>query len=88
MVITDSGGIQEETTFLKIQCLTVRDNTERPITSEIGTNHMVGTDFNKVVEVTKSILSGNKKVGKIPDLWDGKASERIVEIIFNDFCKK
>jgi UDP-N-acetylglucosamine 2-epimerase (non-hydrolysing) len=88
LVVTDSGGIQEETTFLKVQCLTVRDNTERPITSEIGTNHMVGTDFEKVVSVTKSILAGNLKEGEIPDLWDGKASERIVEIIFNDLCNK
>ena len=84
LVITDSGGIQEETTFLGIQCITVRDNTERPITSEIGTNHMIGTDFNEVIIATKSIIAGNYKAGVIPDLWDGKASERIVEIINNN----
>lgn len=82
LVITDSGGIQEETTFLGIQCITVRDNTERPITSEIGTNHMIGTDFNKVVLAAESILAGQKKVGSIPEYWDGKASDRIVEIIY------
>lgn len=82
LVVTDSGGIQEETTFLGVQCITVRDNTERPITSEIGTNHMIGTDFNKVVIASKSILDGHKKVGSIPEYWDGKASERIVEIIY------
>ncbi len=82
LVITDSGGIQEETTFLGVQCITVRDNTERPSTYEIGTNHMIGTDFNKVVKAAKSNLSGNKKDGTIPELWDGKASDRIVEIIY------
>jgi len=83
LVITDSGGIQEETTFLGVQCITVRENTERPSTSEIGTNHMIGTDFNKVVLSARGILSGNIKKGSIPELWDGKASERITEIIYN-----
>jgi len=87
LVVTDSGGIQEETTFLGVQCITVRDNTERPITSEIGTNHMIGTDFYKVVTAAKIILEGDKKIGRIPDLWDGKASQRIVEILFNSICK-
>jgi UDP-N-acetylglucosamine 2-epimerase (non-hydrolysing) len=81
LVITDSGGIQEETTYLGVQCITVRDNTERPITSEIGTNHMIGTDLNKVFESAEQILSGKNKVGGIPELWDGKAAERIAEII-------
>ena len=82
LVVTDSGGIQEETTFLGVQCITVRDNTERPSTSEIGTNHMIGTDFDKVVEASKEILSGKIKKGKVPELWDGKASDRITEIIY------
>ncbi len=82
LVVTDSGGIQEETTFLGVQCITVRDNTERPITTEIGTNHLIGTDFNKAFLVSKLILDGNKKPGRIPELWDGKASERIVEIVY------
>lgn len=83
LVVTDSGGIQEETTFLGVQCITVRDNTERPITSEIGTNHMIGTDLNKVVVAAKLILDGQIKVGSIPEYWDGKASERIVKVIYN-----
>ncbi len=87
LVVTDSGGIQEETTFLGIQCITVRDSTERPITSEIGTNHMIGTDFQKVVVAAKLILGGRIKNGRIPELWDGKASERIVEIVYKSICK-
>ncbi|NOY51637.1 MAG: UDP-N-acetylglucosamine 2-epimerase (non-hydrolyzing) [Chlorobi bacterium] len=82
LVITDSGGIQEETTFLGIQCITVRDSTERPVTSEIGTNHIIGTDLDKVVASAKHILDGNIKVGRLPDLWDGKAAERIAELIY------
>lgn len=82
LVITDSGGIQEETTFLGVQCITARDSTERPVTSEIGTNHMIGTDLDKVVLAAEKILSGNLKEGQRPDLWDGKASERITDIIY------
>lgn len=81
LVITDSGGIQEETTFLGVQCLTVRNNTERPVTVDIGTNQLIGTDFNKVRKAAREVLSGKKKSGKIPELWDGKAAERIAEII-------
>jgi len=81
LVITDSGGIQEESTYLCVQCLTLRENTERPITVEVGTNHLVGTDFKKAETAALEILSGKKKVGKIPELWDGKAAERIVEIL-------
>jgi len=87
LVITDSGGIQEETTFLGVQCITVRDNTERPITSEIGTNHMIGTDLPKVVKAAKEVLSGKIKHGKIPELWDGKAADRIAEIVYKSICK-
>jgi UDP-N-acetylglucosamine 2-epimerase (non-hydrolysing) len=83
LVITDSGGIQEETTYLEVQCITVRKNTERPVTVEIGTNHLVGTDFKKVEETAMSVLDGNIKKGIIPELWDGKAAERIVNIILN-----
>lgn len=81
LVLTDSGGIQEETTFLGVQCITIRDNTERPVTVEIGTNHLAGTDLNKVKSTALNILSGNIKSGKIPELWDGKTADRIVEII-------
>ena len=81
MVITDSGGIQEETTFLGIQCITVRDNTERPVTVEIGTNHLVGINFESAETAARNILSGKIKPGKIPDLWDGHAATRIVSIL-------
>lgn len=81
LVITDSGGIQEESTYLGVQCLTLRENTERPVTVEVGTNHLIGTDFRKAEAAALEILSGKKKAGNIPELWDGKAAERIVEIL-------
>lgn len=84
LVITDSGGIQEESTYLGVQCLTLRENTERPITVEVGTNHLIGTDFTKAEVAALGILSGKKKIGKIPELWDGKAAERIVEILMRE----
>lgn len=80
-VLTDSGGIQEETTYLQIPCLTMRENTERPITCEIGSNTMVGTDFEKIESCISDILNGTYKKWEIPPFWDGKAAERIVEII-------
>jgi UDP-N-acetylglucosamine 2-epimerase (non-hydrolysing) len=81
LVITDSGGIQEETTFLGIPCITVRENTERPITIAIGTNVLVGRDMNRVKIEARKILSGAAKTGSIPPLWDGRAGERIAAII-------
>jgi UDP-N-acetylglucosamine 2-epimerase (non-hydrolysing) len=81
LVITDSGGVQEETTFLGIPCLTVRDNTERPITVTMGTNTLVGADMNRLLEETCRILSSEIKKGQIPPLWDGQASERIARLI-------
>ncbi len=87
LVITDSGGIQEETTFLRVQCITVRDNTERPVTVEVGTNQLIGTDFGKVQQAALKVLGGEKKEGSIPDLWDGHTAERIVKIIMEDFFK-
>lgn len=81
LVITDSGGIQEETTFLGIPCLTVRKNTERPVTVTIGTNVLVGQDMEHLKGAVDSILSGRPKTGAIPPLWDGKASERIAEVL-------
>ena len=80
-MLTDSGGIQEETTYLGVQCITVRNNTERPVTVDIGTNHLAGTDLNNVEETAMSILNGKLKKGGVPDLWDGKAAERISEIL-------
>jgi UDP-N-acetylglucosamine 2-epimerase (non-hydrolysing) len=81
MVITDSGGIQEETTFLGIPCLTLRKNTERPVTISLGTNTLIGDDFNFLLKNVKDIMDGKYKKGKIPELWDGHAAERIAEII-------
>jgi UDP-N-acetylglucosamine 2-epimerase (non-hydrolysing) len=81
LVITDSGGIQEETTFLGIPCLTVRENTERPITVEYGTNLLVGRDLDLLRESAHRILGGEKKQGRVPALWDGRAAERIAEIV-------
>jgi len=82
LIITDSGGIQEESTYLGVQCITVRNNTERPITVEIGTNQLIGTDLSKVEKAALEVLDGKIKTGKIPELWDGKAAERIAEILF------
>lgn len=80
-VLTDSGGIQEETTILDIPCLTVRENTERPITIKEGTNVLVGTNKRKIITESLNILNDSGKSGKIPRLWDGKAAERIVKIL-------
>jgi UDP-N-acetylglucosamine 2-epimerase (non-hydrolysing) len=79
VVITDSGGIQEETTYLGVPCLTVRDNTERPITVRLGTNHLVGRNPECLKTHVHSVLSGRGKRGAIPPLWDGHASERIAD---------
>jgi UDP-N-acetylglucosamine 2-epimerase (non-hydrolysing) len=81
LVITDSGGLQEETTYLGIQCITVRDNTERPVTVKIGTNHLAGTELAEVEKVALEILNGKKKKGKIPELWDGRTAERIAKTL-------
>jgi UDP-N-acetylglucosamine 2-epimerase (non-hydrolysing) len=81
LVITDSGGIQEETTFLGVPCLTVRENTERPVTVSIGTNILVGQDMGCLKSEVVRILAGGAKKGTVPPLWDGKASERIADII-------
>jgi UDP-N-acetylglucosamine 2-epimerase (non-hydrolysing) len=80
-VITDSGGIQEETTFLGIPCLTVRENTERPITVSLGSNLLVGRDMDRLKMEARKILAGNPKRGGIPPLWEGKAGERIAEAL-------
>ena len=83
VVITDSGGIQEETTYLGTPCLTVRDNTERPITVDMGTNILVGTDTQRLKREIERIVSGEKKKGFIPPLWDGNTSKRIAEILIS-----
>ena len=78
IVITDSGGIQEETTFLQIPCLTLRDNTERPITISLGTNELM--PFNPEL-ILQKVENNEFKSGKIPDLWDGQATNRAIEIM-------
>lgn len=80
-VLTDSGGVQEETTFLKIPCITMRDNTERPSTVSIGTNVLIGSDPDKIRKTTLDAVNGNSKKGEIPHLWDGHTAERIVQIL-------
>ncbi len=80
-VMTDSGGIQEETTYLGIPCLTLRENTERPVTATMGTNEIVGTDTEKIVAFSQKILQGEWKKGRRPPLWDGKTAVRIVNIL-------
>lgn len=81
VVITDSGGIQEETTYLGVPCLTLRENTERPITVDLGTNILVGEDMGRLKEETRKIVRGDQKRGSIPPLWDGRAGERVAQII-------
>ena len=81
LLLTDSGGIQEETTYLGIPCLTMRENTERPVTVEIGTNVIVGSDTELIIKEVRKIINGEAKKGEIPELWDGKAAERIVAIL-------
>ena len=82
-VVTDSGGIQEETTYLQIPCITLRYNTERPVTVDEGTNQLIGPEPAKLLEVANEIIAGRSKKGKIPHLWDGRTAERIVEILGN-----
>ena len=81
VVITDSGGIQEETTFLGVPCLTMRSNTERPITVSLGTNLLVGNDLGRLKTEVFKVLDGNGKVGGIPPLWDGRAGERVADVL-------
>ena len=81
LVLTDSGGIQEETTVLGVPCLTLRENTERPITVEMGTNRLVGMDRERIVLAAMDVLDGGGKTGRIPEGWDGKAAERIVGVL-------
>ncbi len=84
LVITDSGGIQEETTMLGVACLTVRDNTERPITVEVGSNRLVSHTTEAILEASRDALDVSAKPWQVPDKWDGKASERIAAILKRD----
>jgi len=87
VVLTDSGGLQEETTALGVACITIRENTERPITVEEGTNMLVGTEPRAIVEAARKVLRGEGKQGRRPHLWDGRAAERIVEILATELTK-
>jgi UDP-N-acetylglucosamine 2-epimerase (non-hydrolysing) len=80
-VITDSGGITEETTVLGVPCITLRNNTERPETVTIGTNELIGTDPKAIEPTLKKLFAGNWKKGSIPDLWDGNTAQRLVQIL-------
>ena len=83
VTLTDSGGLQEETTALGIPCLTIRDNTERPVTVTQGTNELMGTSKEKILESFKKIMNNDWKTGQRPKFWDGNASERIINVIEN-----
>ena len=84
IVITDSGGIQEETTVLVVPCLTVRENTERLVTISEGTNQLVGTSKEAITSKAMEISDNGMKRGKIPKLWDDKVAKRILEIILRN----
>jgi UDP-N-acetylglucosamine 2-epimerase (non-hydrolysing) len=84
VVLTDSGGIQEETTILQIPCLTLRDNTERPVTTKLGTNQVVGTDPATILQAYERAVNGAWRKLVIPPLWDGRAAERIVRILLEE----
>ncbi len=81
LVLTDSGGIQEETTILKVPCLTLRENTERPITAEVGSNQIVGTDPATILAAYRLIMEGKSRSPETPPLWDGHAAERVAKIL-------
>jgi UDP-N-acetylglucosamine 2-epimerase (non-hydrolysing) len=88
LVLTDSGGIQEETTILKVPCLTLRENTERPVTVKSGLNIIVGTNPQKIIKAYKDIISVKTKRTSIPPFWDGYAAQRIVKVILKMIYNK
>ncbi|MBW2378374.1 MAG: UDP-N-acetylglucosamine 2-epimerase (non-hydrolyzing) [Deltaproteobacteria bacterium] len=84
LVLTDSGGLQEETTVLGIPCLTLRSCTERPVTVSVGTNTVVGSDPQRIQAVVREILAGRGKTGSVPELWDGRASQRAADVLIDN----
>jgi UDP-N-acetylglucosamine 2-epimerase (non-hydrolysing) len=84
-VITDSGGITEETTVMGVPCMTLRDNTERPETISLGTNELLGTNPKAIKPAMEKLFSGKWKKGAIPELWDGKTAERIIDALLKIF---
>ncbi len=87
VVLTDSGGIQEETTALGVPCLTLRDNTERPITVDEGSNTLVGSDAEALRAAARRVLDGDAKRGRVPELWDGRAAARIADVLERDLSR-
>jgi len=87
-VLTDSGGVQEETTALGVPCLTLRENTERPATVTQGSNQVIGTDPERIVAASQRILAGDFKTGGRPELWDGRAAQRIVQVLLKEFSDR
>ena len=81
MIVTDSGGLQEESTVLGVPCLTMRGNTERPITCSEGTSTLISNSAELLLRNLRAVLDGTYKQGRCPKLWDGKAAERIVDIL-------
>ena len=88
LVLTGSGGLQEETTVLGIPCLTLRTSTERPVTVSLGTNIMVGSDRTAIQDNVQEILAGRTKVGTVPELWDGRASERSADVLIDYLARR
>lgn len=88
VVLTDSGGLQEETTALGVPCITIRENTERPVTVEEGTNVLAGTDPEAIVREARKVLRGEGKQGRRPHLWDGRAAERIVAVLARELAAR
>ncbi len=88
LILTDSGGLQEETTALGIPCVTLRENTERPVTVDEGTNTIVGVDPATIVAAADAVLAGKGKTGRRPQFWDGKAAERIVEALAEQLFRR
>ena len=87
VILTDSGGLQEESTFFGVPCLTVRDNTERPVTITHGTNKLVGTEYTNIPNEVEQAVSGPVVRSTRPELWDGKAAKRIAEILRDNLIR-
>jgi UDP-N-acetylglucosamine 2-epimerase (non-hydrolysing) len=85
VILTDSGGVQEETTILGVPCITLRDSTERPITLEHGTNVLVGSDPEKIITEFNRLYLNEQKSNRSPRYWDGNAARRIIKVLIDDF---